>query len=337
MHQNEKSLHNMSLLQVAGISKKKDNDFLLKDISFKQERFQKIAIAGETGSGKSTLLKIIAGLIQPDAGEVIFGQHRVEGPEEKLLPGHPSIAYLSQHFELRNNYRVEEILEMANKMSVAEAEIIFEVCQVDHLLKRRTDQLSGGEKQRIALARLLITKPQLLLLDEPFSNLDMLHKQTMKAVINNIGDRLKITSILISHDPLDTLSWADEILVMKGGQVIQQGKPHEIYTKPIDEYVGGLFGKYTLLQSPEAKLLFEELGLVNNEKKIFIRPEDFKIVDKDHQAVKGIVNRVNYFGSYYEIEVSLEGDIINMKSEGNNLTKGDTIYISFDKERLWHV
>jgi ABC-type sugar transport system ATPase subunit len=327
----------MSLLSVEGISKKKDNDFSLKDISFKQERFQKLAIAGETGSGKSTLLKIIAGLIQPDTGNVMFEQQRVEGPEEKLLPGHPAIAYLSQHFELRNNYRVKEILEMANKMSVEEAETIFEVCQVSHLLKRRTDQLSGGEKQRIALARLLITKPQLLLLDEPFSNLDMLHKQTMKAVINNIGERLRITSILISHDPLDTLSWADKILVIKDGQVVQQGDPYEIYTKPKNEYVGGLFGKYYLVDANAAKLLFKEVPSLNQDKKVFIRPEDFKIVDVDHGAIKGVVNSVSYFGSYYEIEVSLAGDIITVKAEHNTFAKGETIYISFNKERLWYV
>jgi ABC-type Fe3+/spermidine/putrescine transport system ATPase subunit len=327
----------MSLLSVEGISKKKDNDFSLKDISFKQERFQKLAIAGETGSGKSTLLKIIAGLIQADSGEVIFDKQRVEGPEEKLLPGHSAIAYLSQHFELRNNYHVEEILEMANKMSVGEAETIFEVCQVDHLLKRRTDQLSGGEKQRIALARLLITKPQLLLLDEPFSNLDMLHKHTMKAVINDISDRLKITSILISHDPLDTLSWADEILVMKNGQVVQQDEPHKIYSKPNDEYVGGLFGKYNLLPLSQLKFLSAGAQSINDHKHIFIRPEDFKIVGEDIGALKGVVNKVKYFGGYYEIEANLAGQIVTARTETNKLAKGDTVYISIDKERLWYV
>ena len=93
----------MSFLTISKISKKADRDFILKKVSFSQERFQKIAVAGETGSGKSTLLKIIAGLVQPDAGEVIFENERVPGPEEKLIPGDPRIAYLSQHFELRNN------------------------------------------------------------------------------------------------------------------------------------------------------------------------------------------------------------------------------------------
>src|SRR5438128_11831277 len=122
----------MNLLSVSGISKQSERGFVLNNISFTQQRFQKIAIAGETGSGKSTLLKIIAGLIQPDAGQVLFENERVLGPEEKLIPGHPCIGYLSQHFELRNNYKVEELLEMANKIPEDEAKTIYEICQITH-------------------------------------------------------------------------------------------------------------------------------------------------------------------------------------------------------------
>src|SRR5437899_1252826 len=95
-------------LEVSGIHKKEKGDHILKDISFTHKRFQKIVIAGETGSGKSTLLKVIAGLVQPDAGEVRFENEKVRGPEEKLVPGHDSIAYLSQHFELPKFLRVEQ-------------------------------------------------------------------------------------------------------------------------------------------------------------------------------------------------------------------------------------
>ena len=109
-----------------------------------------------------------------------------------------------------------------------EAATLFEICQVDHLLKRRTDQLSGGEKQRIALCMLLVKCPKLLVLDEPFSNLDPIHKTVLKTVIEDIGKRLQITCMLTSHDPHDTLSWADEILVMKNGKIIQQGTPRGI-------------------------------------------------------------------------------------------------------------
>lgn len=327
----------MDFLIISGISKQLENIFTLKDVTFTQQRLQKIAIAGETGSGKSTLLKIMAGLVQPDAGKVLFENEKVLGPEEKLIPGHPHIAYLSQHFELRNNYSVEEILMMANKMDDTEAEAIFEVCRINHLLKRRTDQLSGGERQRIATAKLLIASPRLLLLDEPYSNLDMVHKNILKAVINDIGEKLRITCIITSHDPIDTLSWADEILVMKDGQIIQQGTPKQIYRQPLHEYTAGLFGNYNLINDAHLKALPGLSEIKMNGKALFIRPENFEIAAKDSQSIAGKVSKVNFFGSYYEIEVLLAENVITVKTTESNIAKGDTIYLSVSTDDVWYL
>ena len=120
----------MVMLTVSGITKQVAGNFAVKNIGFAQQALQKLAIAGETGSGKTTLLKLIAGLLQPDSGEIRFKQQRVEGPLERLIPGHPGIAYLSQHFELRNNYRVEELLEMGNDLSQQEAGALYDVCRI---------------------------------------------------------------------------------------------------------------------------------------------------------------------------------------------------------------
>lgn len=327
----------MSLFTVRGISKHTGDDFVLKDIHFSQEKFQKIAIAGETGSGKSTLLKIIAGFIQPEAGEVLFENERVLGPEEKLIPGHPRIAYLSQYFELRNNYRVEELLEMANKIADEEADTIFEVCRIKHLLKRKTSQLSGGEKQRIATARLLITSPELLLLDEPYSNLDMVHKKILKSVIHDISDRLKISCIMISHDPSDTLSWADQILVMKDGEIIQRGTPDQIYRQPVNEYVAGLFGNYNLLSKGLAGAfgISDDVKMLN--KSLFTRTEDFLITNEEKDAVTGEVSKVSFFGSYHEIELMLDGGVIAVRTAENTIKKGDLVYVSLQKKSNWFI
>jgi len=326
----------MKLLTVSGISKQAGNELVLRDVSFSQQQFHKIAIAGETGSGKSTLLKIIAGFVQPESGEVRFKDERVLGPEEKLIPGHKGIACLSQHFELRNNYRVEELLEMANKIADEEAELIFEVCQIKHLLKRGTDQLSGGEKQRIATARLLVASPELLLLDEPYSNLDMVHKKVLKSVINDISEKLKITCIMVSHDPFDTLSWADEILVMKDGEIIQTGTPIQVYRQPVNGYVAGLFGGYNIL-SPQMAVDFSVAAERTADRKIFTRPEDFKIVSNEQQAVIGEVNRIMFFGSYYEIELMVDESLITVKTGEGGFVKGDLLYVSLSLDDIWYL
>jgi ABC-type branched-subunit amino acid transport system ATPase component len=314
----------MNLLDFNEITKSKGAT--LKSATFSVPKFSKVSVIGETGSGKSTLLKLIAGLLEPETGLIEFEGKKVLGPNEKLIPGHESIAYLSQHFELHNNYYVHELLEYATKISDTEAEEIFQVCQINQLLKRKTDQLSGGERQRIGLAKLLVGSPKLLLLDEPFSNLDMLHKKTIRKVIQDLSDKLKITCLLVSHDPLDILSWSDHILVMYEGTIIQQGTPQEIYFNPINEYVAGLLGEYNLI-SPTSIKLRKAFNNQLSESSLFIRPESIEINTDNSSEVEGLIKKITFFGSYYKIEVATEEQSIILHTNINRLRIGSQIYI----------
>jgi ABC-type Fe3+/spermidine/putrescine transport system ATPase subunit len=315
----------MSFLTVEGIGKQRENQPVLKDIIFSQQPLQKIAITGETGSGKSTLLKIIAGLEQPDNGEVLFQNEKVEGPFEKLVPGHPAIAYLPQYFELPKSLRVEQVLSYANQLTLNEAERLFKICQISHLLKRKTNELSGGERQRIALCRLLLTKPTLLLLDEPFSNLDMLLKNILKEVVQNICDKLKISCLLVSHDPDDTLSWADQIIVMKEGKIVQRGSPQKIYNEPTNAYTAGLFGKYVQLSAAQLKSF-----KVHSDKKFF-RPEDFKLGALNKSRVKGKITKIIFMGERFLVELKTSTKLFIVSTQIKNLKVGDEVYIGLDR------
>ena len=292
----------MNLVEVKAVSKWEGDAFVVKDVSLVQLPLQKIAIAGATGSGKRSLLKMVGGLATPSSGTILFNNERVLGPDERLIPGQPGIAYLSQYFELRNHYRVKDFLSMAAKIANVEANKIYEVCHIDQLLNRWTHQLSGGEKQRIALARLLITSPRLLLLDEPYSNLDPFHKATLKKVIASISDELKITCMLVSHDPMDTLSWADEILILKNGELIQADTPQKVYSQPIDEYTALLFGKYNVVSEALREQLLPFSDKLVKAKSPFIRPEAIEI-SKTGNGLAGKVQASTFMGGYYEIEV----------------------------------
>ncbi len=311
----------MALLEVQHISKQQPDRIIIDNISFKQEALQKIAITGESGAGKSTLQKIISGLVQSDAGTVLFDGERVQGPEEKLLSGHKSIAYLSQHYELHSNYVVKDLIWFQIEVSEAEAKKLFDICRISHLLERRTNELSGGEKQRIALCMLLVKYPKLLVLDEPFSNLDPIHKNTLKSVLEDIAERLQITCLLASHDPHDTLSWADEILVIKEGRIVQRGTPKEIYYKPVNKYVAGMFGKYNLL-TPAQALLF---GIQENGKDVLIRPENFIINKKEGE--KGRIGKITFWGSFYEADILLHDFTIVVRLLKNEWTVGDEVFL----------
>ena len=287
----------MHLLAVEEISKEEEGRTLVKDVRFFISANKKIALMGETGSGKSTVMKMMAGLVQASSGNAYFEGQRIKGPDEVLLPGHPAIAYLSQHFELRSNYRVHELLEMANKMEDEEAAEIYQICRINHLLDRKVHQLSGGERQRIALARLLVGKPRLLLLDEPFTNLDLFNNRIINEVIHQVSNKMAITCVLVSHDPVEVLSWADELLIMRHGQLVFQGSPKEAYARPQDEYIAGLLGEYTLI-STEHMTLLKMFGV---EEMIFIRPEKIGIGSDPTIGIPGTVLEVKFIGAHYRL------------------------------------
>ena len=324
----------MTLLKVSGVSRKEKNIFTVRNVSFEQNRFQKIAIAGEAGSGKTTLLKMIAGLLQPDAGEILFEGKKVRGPNDQLIPGHAGIAYLSQHFELRNNYWIHEILSYANELGPDEAAALYKTGRIDHLLNRKTDQLSGGERQRIALTRLLIGSPRLLLLDEPFSNLDTVHKDIMKSVIDDITVQPGITCIMVSHDAPDTLPWADTILVMKDGAIIQQGKPEQVYRQPINEYCAGLFGAYNLVNAADAAVLDPAKNA--SQKKLLVRPEQLHI-NSTGAGLAATVQNILFMGSYYTIEAFTGRQLLKIRSTGHHVTPGQHIQLSLTDTSVQYI
>jgi len=323
----------MTFLKVSGVRKQVDKNFTLKDIKLSQNKLQRIAVAGETGSGKSTLLKIIAGMVQPDKGDVLFENKSVYDKVEKLIGGHPGIAYLSQHFELPKFLRVEQVLAYANTLPEKQAMSLYKICQIDHLLLRKTDQLSGGEKQRIAMARLLISSPRLLLLDEPFSHLDLVHKNTFKSVIDDLGAKLKITCVLVSHDPDDTLAWADKIIVLKDGKMIQQGSPEKLYREPTNEYAAGLLGKYNLITYKTAPLAYRKLIGKPGRKSILVRPEYFQVVEKKRNTLSGKVLQISFFGSHREAVVQLPEQTITVRTN-RQIKVGDTVHVTCSKKDL---
>lgn len=308
--------------------------WVLRDVSFAQQALQRIAVAGETGSGKSTLLKIIAGLEHPDEGTAFLEDKKIKSPLQVLLPGHPGIAYLSQHFELRANYYVQELLSYANQLSETEAAALFTMCRIDHLMDRKVDQLSGGEKQRIALARLLVGKPKLLLLDEPFSNLDPIHKTILKTVLHEIGERLRLSCILTSHDPLDTLSWADEILVMRGGMVVQHAAPVQIYFHPSNIYVAGLFGDYNLVAADTARHIRGAEPIAKNGQGLFIRPEH--LVADHHIAGEWVIRRTYFSGALHTLELSKGQWTLLVKTSDGRFAEGDRVNVMLSHGYLPH-
>ena len=272
------------LLTTHQIAKSMEDRTILHPLNLTIRRKERLAIIGETGSGKTTLLKSLAGLMDLDSGEIFFLAEKVMGPSAQLLPGHPGISYLHQAVHLRNHYKVADLMERHSIQDFAADRELARICRVEHLLDRMTDQLSGGERQRIALAIELSKHPKLLLLDEPFSNLDIGHRNTLRAVLDDLHAQIGLTFVIVSHNPSEVLGWADQIMVMQAGRCVQMGTPHEIYESPVNEYVAQLLGPYTLMQSK------------NGDPTRFVRPERIHLTAADTSPIKGVVIGEEYEG-----------------------------------------
>ncbi len=319
----------MNFLEVNNVSKQEEGKNILKDISIVLNKGHKLGLMGETGSGKSSLMKIISGYLKTDTGQVLFNGEKILPPDEVLIPGHKGIAYLSQHFELRNNYRVIELLEMASQLNDQEAEKIFEICKIQHLLQRKTNQLSGGEKQRIALSRLLITKPSLLILDEPYTNLDRYHKNIITKVIHEVSDQLDITCILVSHDPVDILSWANDVIILKNGTIVQQGAPKDVYYSPNSQYTAGVMGDYSMLTENHTNIL-QQWGIRNLTYPLFIRPEHLSIVSESPNTVEAFVQKILFCGGYYMIYAKVDNLKLMVQTTNDSLKTGEKVFIKYN-------
>lgn len=246
----------------------------VSDINLTINKGDFVAIVGESGSGKSTLLKLIYGTLAPNSGELHFKSEHIPGPHEKLIPGHDSMKMLSQDFNLNLYAKVYENIEsMLSNENVQEKKQksgdIMDLLGISALAEKRIVELSGGEQQRVALARAIITEPEVLLLDEPFSQLDSVLKTQFRADLKRLGNELGITIIMVSHDPVDGLTLADKMFILKDGLLIESGEPSQVYNRPSHIYTARLLGNAFFLPAEEAKLM----GIRSKAQHVMIYPE----------------------------------------------------------------
>ena len=265
-----------TIISIKNVSKHYSADLNagVSDINLTINKGDFVAIVGESGSGKSTLLKLIYGTLAPNSGELTFNGEHIPGPHEKLIPGHDSMKMLSQDFNLNLYARVYENIEsMLSNENVQEKKQksleIMELLGIGPLADKRIVELSGGEQQRVALAKAIITEPEVLLLDEPFSQLDAVLKTQFRADLRRLSNDLGITIIMVSHDPVDGLTLADKMFILKDGMLIESGEPAEVYNRPSHIYTARLLGNAFFLPSDEAKLM----GIRSKSSTVMIYPE----------------------------------------------------------------
>ncbi|MDR6352116.1 ABC transporter ATP-binding protein [Pantoea sp. SORGH_AS_0659] len=266
----------MSYLSVTQLNKSYGPTTIFENIDFSAEEGEFVTLLGPSGCGKSTLLRCIAGLTEVDSGKVLLqGQDIVPLPPQKR-----TIGMVFQSYALFPNMTVEKNVAFGLKMQkLASGEIQKRVMEVLALVeltdfaRRYPHQLSGGQCQRVALARSLVTRPRLLLLDEPLSALDARIRRHLREQIRNIQRELKLTTLFVTHDQEEALTMSDRIVLMNRGKIVQNGNAEMLYTQPADLFAAGFIGNYNLLSAEQATQLTGQAF----SGQVAIRPESIQL------------------------------------------------------------
>lgn len=326
-------LVNTTILSVRNISKQYQTEQLsgISDISFDIDEGEIVAIIGESGSGKSTLLKSIYGLLSLDQGEVLFNGKRVLGPDEQLIPGHKGMKMVTQDFSLNIYAKVyDNIASMLSNTDVKSKHDktveMMKHLHIEHLRDKRITELSGGEQQRVAIAKALVSDTRMLLLDEPFSQVDALLKNQLRADLKRIASETGVTVILVSHDPADGLFLADKLLLVKDGQLLQQGKPRALYNTPEHIYTAKLLGNANVLSAAEAL----KLGIDTEGKQLVFYPE---WVELGTGSLTFEVKDIYYKGFYEELKLEAMGIMVRsiQLSKDSGHKKNDQVLLNIGR------
>ncbi len=316
----------MPELVLNGISKRYGNVRALDDLSLRIQDGDFAIIVGPSGSGKTTLLHVIAGFVKPDEGEVV-----VDGePINRLLPRERNIGMVFQdialfsHMSVRKNLSFGLEIKRGKKKEIdAKVEALADTLRIRKLLDKRPRLLSGGEAQRVAIGRALITNPSFFLFDEPMGNLDANLRMEMLTEIKKLHLELRKTFIYVTHDQEQTLAAATKVIIMKDGRIMQQGRPGEIYSNPSSRFVAEFFGISAMnlidgrIEEAQGSPVFRGAGItlplqrsgrfMNAAVTLGVRPEAVSIGSEEHlQNGVGTVNMVELLGDENHISLTLQ-------------------------------
>ena len=328
----------MSFLSIQGLHKSYGATSIFSDINCEIAKGEFITLLGPSGCGKSTLLRCVAGLTGVNGGQILL-----DG--EDLVPVAPQkrgIGMVFQSYALFPNMTVQQNVAFGLRMqkvkgSEAEQRVkeVLELVELNDFANRYPPQLSGGQCQRVALARSLVTRPRLLLLDEPLSALDARIRKHLREQIRNIQQELGLTTIFVTHDQEEALVMSDRIFLMNGGKIVQSGDAETLYTAPADAFAAGFIGNYNLLDADAAsRLLLRPI-----RSRVAIRPEAIQIGAQG--SIEGHIRSHRLLGNVIRYSVEARGvellvDVLN-RSPADLHARGQHINLNIEDNAICEV
>lgn len=275
---------------------------------------------GESGSGKSTLLKAVYGLLDLDEGNLFWGENQILGPAYHLIPGMEYMKYVSQDLNLMPFTSVaDNISNFLSRIYMDESEKrtreLLEVIEMTDFADEKVKNLSGGQQQRVAIAKALAKEPELLLLDEPFSQIDNLKKNSLRRMLFSYLKEKNIACIVATHDSEDALSFADQMLVIQTGKILSYGPPKDLYKNPNSKYTASFF--------------HDANELILNGEKVILFPSQLKIIKESD--LKATVLKSYFKGDYWLIEASVDQQTVFFNNE-KELAQNQIVSLAINKK-----
>jgi iron(III) transport system ATP-binding protein len=242
-------------VELRGLTKRYGDVAVVDDISLAIGSGQLVCLLGPSGCGKTTTLRLIAGFVEPSAGEILVGDKLISSLAHSLPPERRNMSMIFQSYALWPHMTVAENIVYGLKLRkmdrgtiARKLDAILSTTKLAPLAQRYPGELSGGQQQRVALARALVVEPETLLLDEPLSNLDANLREEMRFEVRRLHDAFRYTTVYVTHDQSEAMTTADLICVMNGGKIEQAGSPEDIYDRPVSEFVARFIGSSNVLK-----------------------------------------------------------------------------------------
>ena len=303
------------IIQIKNVVKNFGDTVVLKGVSLDIYDNEFVTLLGPSGCGKTTLLRIIGGFLDPSSGDVLF-----QNEDLLKLPSYKrDINTVFQKYALFPHLNVYDNVAFGLKLKKTPRDIIdrkvrrmLKLVNLEEYGKRNINEMSGGQQQRIAIARALVNEPSVLLLDEPLAALDLKLRKEMQLELKRIQQEVGITFIFVTHDQEEALTMSDKIVVMQGGEIQQVGTPTEIYNEPCNQYVANFIGETNIIDGKiidDHTVRFEDKNFPCHDAKYFdkdelvnvvIRPEDLDVVPREQGMLKGIVKSQVFKGVHYD-------------------------------------
>ncbi|NLC32140.1 MAG: ABC transporter ATP-binding protein [Clostridiales bacterium] len=295
----------------------------VRHINISVEEGELVTLLGPSGCGKTTILRTVGGFIECDAGDIQIDQQSII----HLPPEKRPTAMVFQSYNLWPHMTVHDNLEFGLKLrKIAKPERqkrisnMLELVKMPDMHKKYPGQMSGGQQQRIAIARSLLLEPQVLLLDEPFSALDAKIRQQMREELRKIQTDLNITVLFVTHDQEEAMALSDRVIVMNKGSIEQVGTPNQIYNRPISRYVADFIGEMNFLNLPQGKVLA-------------VRPENVQVMPGSGGEMAGFVRTIMMLGHYIEMTVDTDYGIVKAfitDEQSQKFARGDAVSMTFN-------